>query len=286
MLAPSVMADAALMATMMSKRYGRSIWALRDVTVDVPTGGITALVGPNAAGKSTLMRAWVGFERPTSGQVRVAGIDPFRSPERALAKVAYVPQRPELYRDLGVADNIAYAAYLRPTLDIPSATEYVSRLGIPTNARLSQLSGGQVAQVVLAVALASGADILILDEPLASLDPLARHEVLELLRGAAASRGLTVLLSSHVVSDVEQASDHLIVLGVGQVLLSASTASAQREHSVVADATSAPSTVAQLPGRNGWLVRGGETATGRRATIEEIVLGYLTRGRSKESQAA
>ncbi len=284
--APPSARHVALHAGDVSKRYGRSTWALRDVSVDVPRGGITALVGPNAAGKSTLIKTWIGFERPTAGQVSVAGIDPVRSAVQALAKIAYVPQRPELYRELTVAQNIDYAAYLRPTLDVAGAIDYVDRLSIPLDARLGRVSGGQAAQVVLSIALASGAEILVLDEPLASLDPLARHEVLELLQRAVDERGLTALLSSHIVRDVEQASDHLIVLGVGRVLLSTSTAAATQEHRVVADSSVAETAVAQLPGQPEWLIRAGAGGAGRPANLEEIVLGYLARGRAGQAKAS
>ncbi len=268
----------ALSALRVSKRYGRSTWALRDVSVDVPRGVITALVGPNAAGKSTLIRTWLGFERPSSGKVTVTSIDPLRSPEQALAKLAYVPQRPVLYRDLTVADNVTYANYLRPSLDVVGAQRYLDQLAIPWQTRLRYLSGGQSAQVALAIALSSGAEILLLDEPLASLDPLARHEALELLRTAVRDRELTALLSSHVVRDVEQASAHLIVLGVGRVLLSSSIVDARNEHRVVDEP--APSAVGQLPDQSGWLIRDRSGTAGRPATIEEIMLGYLSQGRA------
>ena len=274
----------ALHAAGLSKRYGRSTWALRDVSVDVLSGGITALIGPNAAGKSTLIRTWVGFERPSRGEVAVAAIDPARSPADALAKLAYVPQRPVLYRDLTVGENVAYAAYLRPSLDRSGALRYLDQLAVSPHTRLRHLSGGQSAQVALAIALASGAEILLLDEPLASLDPLARHEVLDLLRIAVRERGLTALLSSHVVRDVEQASDHLIVLGVGRVLLTSSVADARGQHRVVPEPEGC--VVAQLPDGAGWLVRDASPSLGRAATLEEIMLGYLVQGRAHAIESA
>ena len=277
----------ALHAGNVSKRYGRSTSALRDVSVDVPCGGITALVGPNAAGKSTLIKTWIGFERPTAGRVSVAGVISRCSAEQASAKIAYVPQRPELYRELTVSQNITYAAYLRPALDVAGAIAYVDRLSIPLDARLARLSGGQAAQVVLSIALASGAEILLLDEPLASLDPLARHEVLELLQRAVEERGLTALLSSHIVRDVEQASDHLIVLGVGRVLPQHQHRVAIQEHRVVADSSVAETAVAQLPGNRSGSYGMGQARPGRPQTWRRSCWGiWREDGLARHKRAA
>lgn len=281
------MAAAALEAQSLSKRYGRSTWALRNVNLAIPVGRITALVGPNAAGKSTLMRTWVGFERPTEGAVRVDGIDPWSDRRAALARIGYVPQSPALYDTLTVERHLLLAREVRPGFDTGLAIQRLERLGIPLDRRGRQLSGGQQAQVALALAVGTRARILLLDEPLADLDPLARQEFLHVLREAVATSTSSAVLSSHVVSDVEQACDYIVVLGVGQVLLHAAIEDARLNHAVtggpqqardiVATFTSADGTDLTLTRHSGQLARGW-----RPATLEEIVLGYLTAGRTLE----
>ncbi|MEO7667336.1 MAG: ABC transporter ATP-binding protein, partial [Dehalococcoidia bacterium] len=159
----------------LAKRYGRRTWALTGIDLAIPQGGITALVGPNAAGKSTLIKTWVGFERPTRGSVAVAGIDPWKDRSAALAHVGYIPQSPALYDALSVDDHLDLAVQLRPGFDRAYARRRLDELGIPGNQGARSLSGGQQAQVALALALGTRAKILLLDEPLASLDPLARR---------------------------------------------------------------------------------------------------------------
>jgi len=163
------------------KRYRRRTWALRNVELTVPAGTITALVGPNGSGKSTLIRAWIGFERATEGRLSTGGVDPQRDRKGAVERVGYVPQSPSLYRDLTILDHIALAGTLRRGFDPGMAAGYVERLSIPLRVKAGELSGGEQAQVGLALALATRAPILLLDEPLASLDPLARREFLHLM---------------------------------------------------------------------------------------------------------
>jgi ABC-2 type transport system ATP-binding protein len=160
----------------LAKRYRRGVWALQGIDLALPAGGITALVGPNAAGKSTLIKTWVGFEKPTRGSARVAGIDPWRDRSAALAHFGYVTQSPSLYDGLTVEDHLDLARQLRPSFDRDYARRRMSELDIPLDRQGRDLSGGQQAQVALALALGTRAPILLLDEPLASLDPLARRE--------------------------------------------------------------------------------------------------------------
>jgi len=201
------------------KRFGRRNWALRHVDLAVPDGSITALVGPNGSGKSTLLKAWVGFERPTEGRLTVDGVDPWRDRPAALERIGYVPQAPSLYRELTVAEHVAMARTLRPAFDEGVARRRLDDLDIPLGARADELSGGQQAQVGLALALGARVPVLLLDEPLASLDPLARREFLHVLVDAVHADGATALLSSHVITDIEQACDRLLVLGGGRTLL-------------------------------------------------------------------
>jgi ABC-2 type transport system ATP-binding protein len=275
------------------KRYGRRRWALRHVDVSVPDGSITALVGPNGSGKSTLIKAWVGFERPTEGRLLVSGIDPWRDRGRAIRHIGYVPQAPSLYRELTVDEHVVLANSLRPGFDPGLARRRLDDLEISLTSRADELSGGQQAQVGLALALGARAPVLLLDEPLASLDPLARREFLHVLVDAVRADGATALLSSHVITDIEQACDRLLVLGAGRTLLDLSIAGAIAEHRVieaagavgsdgVPGAPPAGSVVGVFPGPAGErlsLVRGGAGLGGRPATLEEVVLGHLAAAR-------
>lgn len=272
----------------LAKRYRRGpfggVWALREIDLEVAAGGITALVGPNAAGKSTLIKTWVGFEKATRGSAAVMGLDPWRQRSKALANVGYVPQSPALYDGLSVADHLDFAVQLRPGFDRAYAAERLVQLGIPLDAGARSLSGGQQAQVALALALGTRAPILLLDEPLASLDPLARREFLHVLTDAVRNDGTTTLLSSHIVTDVEQACDRLIVLGVGQVLLHDSVANALAGHAISAsERTDAVASFGAPDGSRIWLVRG---AGDRPATLDEVVLGYLASARTPTAAAA
>jgi ABC-2 type transport system ATP-binding protein len=277
----------ALEARGVAKRYGRGALALDGLDLAVPAGRITALVGPNGAGKSTLMKAWVGFERPTRGEVRVMGFDPFRARAQALSRIGYVPQATTLYRELTVADHVAYAETMRHRFDRRQATRRLHQLAIPLTRRCGELSGGQQAQVALALALATDADVLILDEPLASLDPLARREFLYVLTDAIKGTGRTAVLSTHIVTDIEQACDNLVVLSAGRKLLDRSIADAVADHFVVVGAglETRDAAVGSFYDPRGLLslmdAGAGDhrPAGGRTATLEEIVLGYLASGR-------
>jgi ABC-2 type transport system ATP-binding protein len=283
------------------KRYRRRTWALRNVDLTVPEASITALVGPNGSGKSTLIRSWIGFEGATEGRLVTGGVDPQKNRKGAVERVGYVPQSPSLYRDLTIADHIALAETLRAGFDGPMAAGYVERLSIPLRAKAGELSGGEQAQVGLALALATRAQILLLDEPLASLDPLARREFLHLMVEAVRAAGATALLSSHVITDIEQACDRLIVLGKGHTLLDLSSGEALAHHRIVeAPAAEAArlagqdAVVGSFPAPAGEplsLVRVavvapvGEEPLGRAATLEEVVIGHLAAGRRRAAAA-
>jgi ABC-2 type transport system ATP-binding protein len=279
----------------LAKRYGRRTWALTGIDLAIPQGGITALVGPNAAGKSTLIKTWVGFERPTRGNVTVAGIDPQRDRSSVLGLVGYVPQSPALYDGLSVEDHLDLAALLRPDFDRAYARRRLDQLGIPADQGAKSLSGGQQAQVALALALGTRARILLLDEPLASLDPLARREFLHVLTDAVRTDGATALLSSHIVTDVEQACDRLVVLGVGRILLHDTVAAALATHWLATDGVRAPDgeAIGSFGGPSGerlTLLRHSATSEAapdsRPASLEEVVLGYLASGRGSPGEAA
>jgi ABC-2 type transport system ATP-binding protein len=271
------------------KRYGRRRWVIRHVDIAVPEGSITALVGPNGSGKSTLLKAWIGFERPSEGRVIVDGIDPWRSRAAGLRRIGYVPQAPSLYRELTVEDHVRLAGTLRPGFDGELARRRLDDLAIPLISRADQLSGGQQAQVGLALALGTRAPVLLLDEPLASLDPLARREFLHVLVRSVRADGVTVLLSSHVITDIEQACDRLLVLAAGRALLDLPIAGAIAEHRVLAAGADrgGGSLVGTFPGPDGERLDlvAGDGDQGRPATLEEVVLGHLASARDAERMA-
>lgn len=272
-----------LIAEAIGRRYrqGRP-WALRDVSIEIAAGSITALVGPNGAGKSTLIRACLGFERLDEGRLLVNGIDPQRDRAGAVASVGYVPQRGSLYQNLSIADHMTFAAAARPSFDRARALERLRSLGLGEQRSVGELSGGEQAQVALALALGTGASLLLLDEPLSSLDPLARRDFLATLIGDVRGRGATAVLSSHIVTDVEQACDRLIVLAAGRVVLEGTVAEARGRHRTVGAAdTAGLDVVGRFGGPAGEplaLVRGD----GPGATLEEIVLGYLASVRAAQ----
>jgi ABC-2 type transport system ATP-binding protein len=200
----------------LGKRYGRT-WALRDCTLTIPGGHAVALVGPNGAGKSTLLNMVTGLATPTAGRITVLGGVPAGSPA-ALDQIAFVAQDAPLYKNLPVADMLRVARYLNLRWDSERALARLDRLGIGTRKKVGALSGGQKAQLALTIALARRPGLLVLDEPLAALDPLARHDFIESLRSEVAAEGISVVLSSHVVAELEQIADYLVVLGRGAVL--------------------------------------------------------------------
>lgn len=275
----------ALEVVALSKRYARDSWALKDLTLSVPQGGIVGLVGPNGAGKSTLLKTWMGFEKATSGTVALMGLDPWTQRREALGHVAYLAQSPACYRDLTVADHLAFVAhYRRAAFDRPSAERRLSDLGIRLGSKVGQLSGGQTAQLGLAIAFALSVDVLLLDEPLASLDPLARRETIEFLTQQIASSGATAVLSSHIISDIEHACTRIVVLCSGVVALQGSVADVIEDHYVAfpPGPASPPNLVSQLPdGRLLCRKKAGVRNNGRAATLEDVALAYLAAGRTR-----
>jgi ABC-2 type transport system ATP-binding protein len=201
----------------LGKRYRRA-WALRDCTLSIPAGHVVALVGPNGAGKTTLLNLAVGLATPTTGTVTVLDGAPAGSPD-ALDGIAFVAQDAPLYKNLPVADMLHVARNLNRRWDQQRADKRLADLGIPATKKVGQLSGGQKAQLALTIALARRPDLLVLDEPLAALDPLARHDFMDSVLAAVAADGISVVLSSHVVAELERMADYLIVLSFGQVTL-------------------------------------------------------------------
>jgi ABC-2 type transport system ATP-binding protein len=201
---------AAVRTTGLGKRYRRR-WALKDCTLEVPAGRVTGLVGPNGAGKTTLLNLAAGMLAPTTGTIEVCGGRPAAGAAQ-LAKVGYVAQDTPLYSGLTVRDHLRLGARLNPRWDDAAARSRVERLGLDPAQKVGRLSGGQRAQLALTLGLAKRPELLLLDEPVASLDPLARREFLQSLMEAVAEQEVSVLLSSHVVADLERVCDHVLVL--------------------------------------------------------------------------
>ena len=204
-----------LRAQGLGKKYQRR-WALTGCTLDIAAGHVTGLVGPNGAGKSTLLNLAAGMLTPTSGTIEVCGGVPGSGPAQ-LAKVGYVAQNTPVYAGLTVEEHLRLGARLNPGWDDQVARGRVERIGLDPAQKAGRLSGGQRAQLALTLGIAKRPELLLLDEPVAALDPLARREFLQDLMESVAEHELSVVLSSHLVADLERVCDHLIVLVDSQV---------------------------------------------------------------------
>lgn len=209
--------EAVLRARSLGKRYGRR-WALVDCDLEIPRGRVTGLVGPNGAGKSTLLGLATGMITPTAGDIEVCGGRPATDAAQ-LAKVGFVAQDAPLYPHLTVDEHCRLGAHLNDRWDADLARRRLAAINLDPRQRAGTLSGGERAQLALTIGLAKRPEALLLDEPAASLDPLARHELMRSLMGAVAEQGLSVILSSHMVSDLERVCDHLVVVVAGRVTL-------------------------------------------------------------------
>jgi ABC-2 type transport system ATP-binding protein len=215
----------------LSKRY-RRLTALSEASITVPQGRISALIGPNGAGKTTLLRLLAGLARPSGGDVAVLGSPPRQDPA-FLADLGFLAQEIPLYRRFTSEDHIRIGGHLNSRWDAASVRRRLQGLGIPLNQRVGTLSGGQRAQVALALTLAKRPRLLLLDEPVAALDPLARRQFLAHLAEAVADSDLTVVLSSHLVADLERTCDHLILLAASRVQLCGDIDTLLAEHQVL-----------------------------------------------------
>jgi ABC-2 type transport system ATP-binding protein len=209
--------NAVIEARGLGKRYGRR-WALADCTLEMPPGQVVGLVGPNGAGKTTLLHLAVGLLQPSSGSITVLGGNPGSGPGQ-LGRVGFVAQDAPTYASMSVADHLRLGAWTNPGWDSQLAQERIEQLGIDPNQKAGKLSGGERAQVTLTLAVAKRPELLILDEPIASLDPLARREFLKGLMEVVAEQRVSVVLSSHLVADLERVCDYLVVLVASRVQL-------------------------------------------------------------------
>ncbi|GHF68401.1 ABC transporter ATP-binding protein [Kitasatospora xanthocidica] len=282
-------ADTVIDCAGLGRRYRRT-WALRDCRLAVPAGHVVALVGPNGAGKSTLLGLAAGLTLPTEGAITVLGDQVPGSP-RALDRIGFVAQNAALYPGLRVRDLLAMGRHLNRRWDDARARAHLDGLGIPRDRRYGRLSGGQQAQVSLALALAKRPELLLLDEPLAALDPLARHDFMAVLLTAVAEDGLSVVFSSHAVNELRQSCDYLVVLGGGRVQVAGEVDDLLGGHRMLTGPTAEADRVAdRLPvvrdrragAQSHLLVRtGGVDAPvsdgwrQQRVGLEELVLAYL-----------
>lgn len=278
-----------LEAAGLTKRY-RGVRALSGCNLAIPAGHVVALIGPNGAGKSTLLSLAAGLRRPSAGRIRVLdGLVPGSRP--ALAGTGFVAQDAPLYRSMSVAGLLHLARNLNPVWDGAYAVRRIAGLGIPLSTRVGALSGGHQAQVALAIALAKRPRLLILDEPLARLDPLARQEFLGMLMAAVAADGMSVIFSSHVLAELARFSDYLVLLNRGQIQLAGQVDAVLAGHRVLTGpphaaagvpAALAPIRISQAGAQAHLLVRAGDRApippgfTVQPAVLEELVLAYLS----------
>jgi ABC-2 type transport system ATP-binding protein len=208
---------AAIETASLGRRYGRR-WALTDCTLSIPTGRVVGLVGPNGAGKTTLLHLAVGLLAPSAGAIKVLGESP-GSGSAQLARIGFLAQDSPTYARLTVGQHLQMGEWLNPGWDAAFATDRVKDLRLDLGQRSGTLSGGQRAQLALTLAVAKRPELLVLDEPVAALDPLARREFLQTLMGVVAGHGVSVVLSSHLIADLERVCDYLVVLVEGRVVV-------------------------------------------------------------------
>jgi ABC-2 type transport system ATP-binding protein len=232
-------------ASGLGKRYGGT-WALRECTLAVPAGHVAALVGPNGAGKTTLLNLAVGLAEPSAGGVTVLGGRPAGSPA-ALDGIAFVAQDTPVYKNLQVADMLHLTRNLNRRFDQPYAETRLAELGIPLKRKAGKLSGGQQAQLALTLALARRPRLLLLDEPVAMLDPIARHDFMATVLTAAADDGVSVVLSSHVLAELERVADYLILMSRGRVQVAGEVDDLLASHRVLTGPAAEAGTYAGRP---------------------------------------
>ena len=281
----------ALETVALGKRYGRR-WALTDCTLSIPTGRVVGLVGPNGAGKTTLLHLAVGLLVPSAGTISVLGDRPGSRPA-ALARLGFLAQDSPAYARLTVAQHLQMGAWLNPSWDAEFATSRVEKLRLDLRQRAGTLSGGQRAQLALTLAVAKRPELLVLDEPVAALDPLARREFLQTLMEVVAVNGVSVVLSSHLIADIERVCDYLVVLVAGRVALEGEVETLLTSHRRLVgprkDTTAMPANQAVIEAshvdkQSMLLVRTAAPVldpawTVTTVTLDDIVLAYMRQAR-------
>lgn len=278
------------------KQY-RQRWALRNCTLVIPAGRVVGLVGPNGAGKTTLLHLAVGLLRPTSGTIAVFGGQPAGGTDQ-LARVGFVGQDTPTYSGLSVDDHLRLGAWLNPAWDRDFAKRRIAQLGLDPKQKAGKLSGGQRAQLALTLAIAKRPDLLILDEPVASLDPLARRDFMQQLMEEVSEHQVSVVLSSHLVSDLEHVCNYLVVLAASRVQIVGEVEGLLASHRLLSGAGSetAGRPVARdvieathTDGQTTLLVRTDgrfldATWTVERVSLEHLVLAYMSQARGAERE--
>ena len=281
------MMTAAIETRGLGKQYRRT-WALRDCTLAIPEGHVVGLVGPNGAGKTTLLHLATGLLAPTSGTISVLGAPPASSTGQ-LGRVGFVAQNNPVYARMRVADHLHLGAWLNPGWDEKLAERRIAELDLDPRQRAGTLSGGQRAQLSLTLALAKRPELLLLDEPVASLDPLARREFLRVLMEAVAEHGTSVVLSSHLVADLERVCDYLVVLVASRVRIAGEVSALLAAHRRLSGPRRDPATLpaelevieeSQTDKQSVLLVRTGEPVhdpawTVLPVSLEDLVLAYM-----------
>ena len=274
----------------LAKQYRRR-WALSDCTLSIPQGHVVGLVGPNGAGKTTLLHLAVGLTLPTSGEVTVLGAVPASDPEQ-IERVGFVAQDTPTYPGLTVSDHLDLGAWLNRTWDAEAARKRIDELDLDPGQKAGKLSGGQKAQLALTLALAKRPELLILDEPVASLDPLARRAFLQHLMETVAENEISVVLSSHLVADLERVCDYLVVLVGSRVQLSGEVDELLATHRRISGPRRDPDSLprdqevieASGTDRQSTFVIRTENPildpswTVEEVSLEDIVLAYMSRG--------
>jgi ABC-2 type transport system ATP-binding protein len=283
-----------LEASGLGKQYGRR-WALRDCTLAIPAGRVVGLVGPNGAGKTTLLNLAVGLLAPSSGSIRVLGATPADG-QVQLGRVGFVAQDTPVYARLSVGQHLRMGAWLNPSWDSETADRRIDQLDLDPRQRAGTLSGGQRAQLALTLAIAKRPECLILDEPVASLDPLARREFLRSLMEVVAAQGISVVLSSHLIADLERVCDYLVVLVASRVQVAGEVSDLLASHHRLSgarrDASSLPADQevieeSHTDKQSTFLVRTSEPVldpawTVRPVTLDDLVIAYMSRPAAPE----
>jgi ABC-2 type transport system ATP-binding protein len=288
--------SAVIAASGLGKAYRRT-WALRDCTLAIPEGRVVGLVGPNGAGKTTLLRLAAGLLAPTCGMISVLGEEPAAGAAQ-LARVGFVAQDTPVYARMPVADHLRLGAWLNPAWDGELARRRIARVGLDLRQRAGSLSGGERAQLALTLALAKRPELLILDEPVASLDPLARREFLRGLMEAVAEHGISIVLSSHLVADLERVCDYLVVLVASRVRVAGEVSALLASHHRLSGPRRDPGALpagaevieeSHTDKQSTLLARTGEPIHDPSWTItpvsmEDLVLAYMSRAREDRTR--
>ena len=288
--------SAVIQAGGLGKAYRRT-WALRDCTLAIPEGHVVGLIGPNGAGKTTLLRLAAGLLAPTCGMISVLGEEPAAGAAQ-LARVGFVAQDTPVYARMPVAAHLRLGAWLNPAWDSELARRRIAQVGLDPRQRAGSLSGGERAQLALTLALAKRPELLILDEPVASLDPLARREFLRGLMEAVAEHGTSVVLSSHLVADLERVCDYLVVLVASRVRIAGEVSTLLASHHRLSgprrDPGALPAGVevieeSHTDKQSTLLARTGEPIHDPSWTItpvsmEDLVLAYMSRARDDRTR--